>query len=124
MHPKAMFDGFEKALNSPALSSQTKEIMFLLTLALRAFTLIEFVVRQALQNTHQSLAGLYAGNPKRATERPSTEQLLKAFDHLTLYFLPDLTRFMTPLSDLQKRILELMKLPESLYHLHLKQGKT
>jgi len=70
------------------------------------------------------LAGLYAGNPKRATERPSTEQLLKAFDHLTLYFLPDLTRFMTPLSDLQKRILELMKSPESLYHLHLKQGKT
>jgi len=99
-------------------------LMFLLTVALRAFTLIEFVVRQALQNTQQSLAGLYAGNPKRATERPSTEQLLKAFDHLTLYFLPDLTRFMTPLSDLQKRILELMKLPESLYHLHLKQGKT
>jgi len=99
-------------------------LMFLLTVALRAFTLIEFVVRQALQSTQQSLAGLYAGNPKRATERPSTEQLLKAFDHLTLYFLPDLTRFMTPLSDLQKRILELMKLPESLYHLHLKQGKT
>jgi len=99
-------------------------LMFLLTLALRAFTLIEFVVRQALNNTHQSIAGLYAGNPKRVTERPSTEQLLKAFDNLTLYFLPDLTRFMTPLSDLQKRILELMKLPESLYHLHLKQGKT
>ncbi len=38
--------------------------------------------------------------------------------------MPDLTRFMTPLSDLQKRILELMKLPESLYHLHLMQGKT
>jgi transposase len=99
-------------------------LMFLLTIALRAFTLMEFVVRQALQKTEQSLAGLYAGNPKRATQRPSTEQLLKAFDNLTLYFLPDLTRFMTPLSDLQKRILELMKLPEALYHLHLKQGKT
>lgn len=99
-------------------------LMFLLTLALRAFTLIEFVVRQALQTTQTSLVGLYAGNPKRATERPSTEQLLKAFDNLTFYFLPDLTRFMTPLSDLQKRILELMKLPESLYHLHLKQSKT
>lgn len=99
-------------------------LMFLLSLALRAFTLIEFVVRQALNNAHQSIAGLYVGNPKRVTERPSTEQLLKAFDNLTLYFLPDLTRFMTPLSDLQKRILELMKLPESLYHLHLKQGKT
>jgi transposase len=99
-------------------------LMFLLTIALRAFTLMEFVVRQALQKTEQSLAGLYAGNPKRVTQRPSTEQLLKAFDNLTLYFLPDLSRFMTPLSDLQKRILQLMKLPESLYHLHLKQGKT
>ncbi|MBA3789601.1 IS1634 family transposase [Patescibacteria group bacterium] len=99
-------------------------LMFLLTLALRAFTLIEFVVRQALQRTQQSLAGLYQGNPKRATERPSTEQLLKAFDNLTLYFLPDLNRFMTPLSDLQKQILALMQLPESLYHLHLKQRKT
>lgn len=99
-------------------------LMFMLTLALRAFTLVEFVVRQALQNTQQSLPGLYAGNPKRATQRPSTEQLLTAFDNLTLYFLPDLTRFMAPLSALQKRILALMKLPESLYHLHLKQCKT
>ena len=99
-------------------------LMFLLTLALRAFTLIEFVVRRALQAAQQSLAGLYEGNPKRATKRPSTEQLLKAFDHITLYFLPDLTRFMTPLSELQKRILALMKLPESLYELHPKHYKT
>lgn len=99
-------------------------LMFLLTLALRAFTLIEFVVRRALQSAQQSLAGLYEGNPKRATKRPSTEQLLKAFDHITLYFLPDLTRFMTPLSELQKRILTLMKLPESLYELHPNQYKT
>jgi transposase len=99
-------------------------LMFLLTLALRVFTLIEFVVRLALQTAQQSLAGLYEGNPKRTTNRPSTEQLLKAFDNLTLYFLPDASIFITPLSDLQKRILALMKLPESLYQLHLKPCKT
>jgi len=33
-------------------------LMFLLTIALRVFTLIEFIVRQALQNAQQSLAGL------------------------------------------------------------------
>ena len=98
--------------------------MFLLTLALRVFTLMEFVVRLALQTAQQPLAGLYNGNPKRATHRPSTEQLLQAFDHLTLYFLPDASILMTPLSQLQKQILSLMKLPESLYHLHLKPGKT
>jgi len=99
-------------------------LMFLLTIALRVFTLIEFVVRQALQNAQQSLAGLYDGNPKRATARPSTEQLLKAFCHLTLYFLPDSSIFITPLSALQRQLLLLMKLPESIYQLYLRPCKT
>lgn len=99
-------------------------LMFLLTLALRVFTLVEFVVRLALQTTQQSLAGLYDGNPKRATTRPSAEQLLKAFGDLTLYFLPDASIFITPLSELQRQILALMKLPQSLYQLHLKPCKT
>jgi transposase len=99
-------------------------LMFLLNLALRVFTLVEFVVRQALQATKQSLAGLYDGNPKRATERPSAEQLLKAFDGLTLYSLPDFSLFITHLSSLQRQILALMKIPESIYHPHLKLCKT
>ncbi len=99
-------------------------LMFLLTIALRVFTLMEFVVRLALQTTQQSLAGLYDGNPKRTTNRPSAEQLLKAFGNLTLYFLPDASIFITPLSHLQRQILSLMKLPESLYQLHLKPRKT
>ena len=99
-------------------------LMFLLTIALRVFTLIEFVVREALQKAQQVLAGLYDGNPKRATARPSIEQLLKTFSNLTLYFLPDSTIFITPLSDLQRQILSLMKLPESLYQLHLLPCKT
>ena len=99
-------------------------LMFLLTLALRVFTLVEFVVREALQSAQQSLAGLYDGNPKRATARPSTEQLLKAFCNLTLYFLPDSSFFITPLNDLQRQILSLMKMPKSLYQPHSKQCKT
>jgi len=90
-------------------------LMFLLNIALRVFTLMEFVVRQALIETQQSLAGLYDGNPKRKTERPSAEKMLKAFCNLTFYFLPDSTIFITPLSELQKQILCLMKMPESLY---------
>lgn len=90
-------------------------LMFLLNIALRVFTLMEFVVRQALVETQQSLAGLYDGNPKRKTDRPSTEKMLKAFCNLTLYFLPDSTIFITPINALQKQILSLMKMPESLY---------
>jgi transposase len=99
-------------------------LMFLLTLALRAFTLLEFVVRQAISASKQKLAGLYDGNPKRATQRPSAEQLLKAFDNLTLYFLPDTSIFVTKLSALHRQILSLLKLPDSIYSLHFKPRKT
>jgi len=92
-------------------------LMFLLNIALRVFTLMEFVVRQALIETQQSLAGLYNGNPKRKTERPSAEKILQAFCNLTLYFLPDSTIFITPINALQKQILSLMKMPESVYQL-------
>lgn len=92
-------------------------LMFILNIALRVFTLIEFVVRLALQQTKQSLAGLYDGNPKRKTNRPSAERMLQAFCYLTLYHLPDSTIFITSLSELQKQILALMKMPESLYQL-------
>jgi transposase len=99
-------------------------LMFLLTLALRVFTLIEFVVREAISASKQKLAGLYDGNPKRATERPSAEQLLKAFDNLTLYLLPDTSIFVTTLSALHRQILSLLRLPDSIYSLHLKPRKT
>jgi transposase len=99
-------------------------LMFLLTLALRVFTSIEFVVRQAISASKQKLAGLYDGNPKRTTERPSAEQLLKAFDNLTLYLLPDTSIFVTTLSALHRQILSLLKLPDSIYSLHLKSRKT
>jgi transposase len=92
-------------------------LMFVLNIALRLFTLMEFVVRLAIEQAQQSLTGLYDGNPKRKTFRPSAEQMLKAFCNLTLYFLPDSTIFITPLSELQKQILSLMKMPESIYQL-------
>ena len=90
----------------------------LMSLALRVLTLIEYVVRENLQGDEEALAGLYAGNPKRKTERPTTERLLKAFKGLalTLVELSDQTiRHVTPLSDLQRRILKLVGLSTSIY---------
>ncbi|MGK7914251.1 MAG: IS1634 family transposase [Prochloraceae cyanobacterium] len=92
-------------------------LMFLLTIALRCFTLIEFQVRRELQTQQDEIAGLYAGNPKRKTQRPTTERLLKAFENITLYHHRDGTCEITPLNDLQRRILQLMKLPDSIYEL-------
>ena len=99
-------------------------LMFLLSIALRVFTLMEFVVRQSLQETGAYLRGIYDGNPKRKTKRPSTEQILKAFCNISIYFLPDSTMFTTPLNDLQNTILSLMQMPESLYSLDSNLCKT
>jgi hypothetical protein len=78
---------------------------------------MEFVVRRELANGEQSLAGLYDGNPKRATERPTAERLLSAFAGLTLYLHRDGSREITGLNSLQERILTLMQIPLSLYTL-------
>ena len=90
----------------------------LLSLALRALTLVEYVAREGLQVAEETLSGLYAGNPKRQTARPTTERLLRAFREITLtvVHLQDRTiRHVTPLSQLQRRILALLGLPASIY---------
>ena len=58
----------------------------LLSIGLRVLTLLEFSVRQHLADTKATVAGLYAGNPKRTTNRPTAEALLGAFKsiHLSL----------------------------------------
>jgi transposase len=92
-------------------------LMFLLTIALRLFTLMEFVVQRQLQGQPQGLRGLYEGNPKRPTHRPTAERLLAAFCNITLYHYRDGTLEITPLDDLHKQILWLMAVPESVYDL-------
>lgn len=93
-------------------------LLCILVIALRALTLLEFVARRSLEQQPEPLQGLYAGNPKRATSRPTAERLLKAFDGITLYRLSDENAAwyeVTPLSALQRRILGLVGVPESVY---------
>jgi transposase len=59
-------------------------LMRLLSIALRVLTLVEFVVRRQLAAEGGAWAGLYAGNAKRETARPTTERLLEAFHEVTL----------------------------------------
>lgn len=90
----------------------------LLTLGLRILTLVEGVVRQRLAESKAQLAGLYAGNPKRTTARPTAESLLRAFKGIALSFVTISGRtyqHLTPLSDLQHKILELLNYPTTIY---------
>jgi transposase len=83
----------------------------LLSIALRVLTLLEFVGRRQLAVEGAQLAGLYAGNPKRETARPTAERLLEAFQEVTLTVIagPQQTyRHLATLSPLQQRILEIL----------------
>jgi hypothetical protein len=89
-----------------------------LTMGLRVLTLRAFGARRQLHAQGQKLAGLSAGTPTRATARPTTELLLRAFEGLTL------TRLraddgdhlhLTPLTPVQRRILELLELSPTIY---------
>ena len=98
--------------------NRIRGLLLLLGIALRALTLTEFVVRRGLAATGETLKGLYAGNPNRATDQPTAERLLKAFDDITLYRHESATHTwyaVTKLSTLQRRILQRMQVPESVY---------
>ena len=56
----------------------------LLTLALRARVMIEFLARHKLAQQNATLSGIYAGNPTRSTARPTAERLLATFKEITL----------------------------------------
>jgi transposase len=90
----------------------------LLSIALRVLTLLEFSVRRQLTAEEATLSGLYAGNPKRETARPTAERLLEAFRDVTLTVVEavgQIYRHLTVLSPLQERILELLGFSSRLY---------
>jgi transposase len=90
----------------------------LLSIALRVLTLLEFVGRRQLGVAGTKLAGLYAGNAKRETMRPTAERLLEAFQEITLTIIegPQQTyRHVTALSPPQQRILEILGFSSEVY---------
>ena len=102
------------------LSSTTriKGLIRLLGIALRVLCLVEFAVRESLREQGAKLDHIYAGNPKRATAKPTTEMMLIAFRGLNL----NVVNFngsdrccMTPLNAVQTRILGLIGFPSAIY---------
>ena len=111
------------------LSSTTriKGLVRLLSIALRVLCLVEFAVRKALQEEGAKLDGIYAGNPRRATAKPTTEMMLGAFRGLNLVVVnvneADRCR-MTALNAVQTRILGLIGFPPTIYQgIEMQSGK-
>ena len=90
----------------------------LLSIGLRMLTLLEFQMRRGLASQQEKLSGLYPGNPKRATARPTAEQLLAAFREITLLLIdtPHETYVhLSSLSPLQQQILALLNFDLEIY---------
>jgi transposase len=90
----------------------------LLAVGLRVLTLLEFVVRRGLAADGGVLAGVYTGNPTRATAQPTAERLLATFQEVTLTIIHagrDTRWHLTPLSPVQQRILALLDFPPDVY---------
>ena len=92
----------------------------LLTMALRAMCVIEFSAKQKLLEDQDVLKGIYPGNPARSTATPSVELMLKAFNRLDFFItnFPNGQHFeqISPLNEVQKKILYLLGIPESVYN--------
>jgi transposase len=98
----------------------TTGLIRLLTIGVRVLCLLEHAIRQGLsaEGSAQPLLGLYAGQPSRATTRPTAERVLEAFQELTLTVvrLPEqVISHLTPLSALHQRLLALAGLDATCY---------
>lgn len=92
----------------------------LLTIALRVQTLLELVVRSELEERDEELSGLYEGQPKRKTKRPTAVRLLKAISRMMISVIEIVTDegnrwHLTPLPTLLEKILSLAGVPLSVY---------
>jgi transposase len=92
----------------------------LLTIALRLLTLFELRVRAGLEEAAQELAGLYEGQPKRKTSRPTATRLLKAIARMQITLTSiesegDSKWYVSVLPPLLLHILELAGLSRDLY---------
>lgn len=84
----------------------------------RVLTLLEFQVRRNLEQNKEKLTGLYIGNRKRETARPTAEILLAAFKEITLFLVEvknEVYAHLTALSPLQQRILVLLGFSTTIY---------
>jgi transposase len=92
----------------------------LLTIALRLLTLFEVRVRAGLEESEEELSGLYEGQPKRTTSRPTATRLLKAIARmeitLTCVTAGDESQWhVSPPPPLLLRILKLVDLSPGVY---------
>ena len=93
-------------------------LFHLLSLAARVLALGDYTARRNLAEQKEELSGIYAGNLKRSTPRPTMERMLEVFDNINLsivHLAGEVSCQVTPLTAVQERILSLLGLSTTLY---------
>jgi transposase len=93
-------------------------LVYLLSLALRVLSLVEWQVREELRKNGSKLEGVYAGQPGRKTTRPSAELLLGVMSTISVSVIEVNGRtytLLSPLTEVQKQLLKLWEMPPDLY---------
>jgi len=89
-----------------------------LSIGLRVLGLFEYNVRKRLHEMKEPLRGIFKGNPKRKTSKPTTEMMLKSFEGITLTELSvgkQKHQVLSPLTEIQEKILSLAGLSFETY---------
>lgn len=97
----------------------------LLTLLLQIVSIAEYQMAQSLkeeeQENQKKIAGLYAGQPKLATAKPSISKIITAMSPITIIFVIKddkvVKKVITNQNHITKRIIELIKIPVNPYEI-------
>jgi transposase len=99
---------------------QVRGLTHLLTLALRVLTLFEVLVRRGQDQDGEDLAGLYPGQAKRTTDRPTAQRVLEAIARTGVTLIQEVSDegcrwHLTALPVLVKRVLGYLGLSDEVY---------
>lgn len=106
---------------APVYLTKTEHIrglLCLLSIAVRALTLLRSTVSQSLQQANKTITGISPVDPHVKTNSPSAAMILAAFASITLAFVQHANQYfvhISPLNTIQRRLLALLHLPADLY---------
>lgn len=99
--------------------NRIRSLINLMMVGLKIICIMEVKVAQTLKQTGEKLSGLFSGNPKRSTEKPTAKSMLTRFREISfsLFILNNVPQSiaMTPLDNTQIKILALLGFDHNIY---------
>jgi len=99
--------------------NRIRSLINLMMVGLKVICIMEVTVAQALKKAEKKLSGIFAGNPKRSTQKPTAKSMLTRFREISfsLFMLNNVPQSiaLTPLDNTQIQILSLLGFDHNIY---------